>query len=70
MITFYTTHCPKCAVLKSKLDKAGIEYEENSNVDEMIALGLKGAPALGVEGEILDFGAAVKWVKEASNGSN
>lgn len=25
-IIFYTTHCPKCAVLKTKLDKAGVSY--------------------------------------------
>ena len=63
MIVFYSTHCPKCSVLKSKLDKAGIEYTESNDIDEMISLGLKSAPALKVDDELFDFGAAVKWIR-------
>lgn len=28
MIKFYTSHCPKCKVLKKLMDDKGIEYEE------------------------------------------
>lgn len=27
MITLYTTHCPRCKVLKAKLDSENIDYE-------------------------------------------
>lgn len=63
-ITFYTTHCPKCSVLKKKLDLAKINYNINDNVEEMIDLGLKSAPALKVEDKILNFTEAIEWIKE------
>lgn len=64
MITLYTTHCPKCNVLKHKLDEAGISYIENENVEEMLALGMKSAPALKVEETVLKFTEAIKWLEE------
>lgn len=64
MVTFYTTHCPQCKVLQKKLDAAGIKYKENTNIDDMLDLGIKSAPALGVDGKILGFKESVQWVKE------
>lgn len=63
-IIFYTTGCPKCAILKKKLDTAHIPYTLNEDVDEMQALGLTTAPALSVNGALMDFGAAVRWVND------
>lgn len=60
-VIFHTTGCPKCRVLKMKLDKAAVEYEVNDDVDRMLELGLRSAPALSVGGELLDFAAACKW---------
>jgi hypothetical protein len=61
-IVLYTTHCPKCEVLKAKLTQKGVKFSEVDNVDEMIALGFEAAPVLGVHGEFLQFADAVKWV--------
>lgn len=61
-VVLYTTGCPRCKVLKQKLDNAGIPYETKSDVDEMLDLGIIFAPALEVNGEILDFGKAVSWL--------
>lgn len=61
-IILYTTDCPKCNVLKSKLQKKNIEFTENNAVDEMLALGITQAPVLSVDGELLDFKSAVIWV--------
>lgn len=63
MIILYSNDCPKCKVLKKKLDEKGIEYIESHSIDEMIALGMTSAPALLVEGELLPFSKAVMWVK-------
>lgn len=63
-IIFYTTGCPKCAILKKKLDSAHIPYELNSDVDEMQALGMTEAPALSVGGNLMGFGEAVRWLSE------
>lgn len=64
MVIFYSTHCPKCRILELKLKQKNIEYEENNNVGEMISKGIDSAPYLEVDGELLDFGNAVKWVNE------
>ena len=68
MITVYSSStCPKCKVLKLKLEKAGIAYEANENMEEMEQLGFKSLPMMKLEdGQILDFGAAVAYVKEAT----
>ena len=63
-VILYSTHCPKCSVLAAKLKQKGISYIENTNVDEMKSLGLQSAPALMVDGKLMNFSNAVKWVNE------
>lgn len=63
-VIFYTTGCPKCAILKKKLDAAHVPYTLNDSVDEMQALGMTEAPALSVNGTLLGFGDSVRWVGE------
>lgn len=63
-IVLYSTGCPKCTVLKKKLDKKGIAYSENSSVDEMVKLDITTVPVLSVDGERMDFSNAIKWVNE------
>lgn len=64
MIKLYSTHCPRCKVLETKLKQKNIAYEECNDVDEMLRKGLISAPYLEVDNELLDFGKAVKWVNE------
>lgn len=69
-VTLYSTNCPRCKVLVSKLDAANIKYDTITDVDTMVAKGLKNAPNLEVDGEILDFKAAVDWLRGMKNGNN
>ena len=62
-VILYTTHCPKCSVLKKKLDDLGAVYDEIDDVDEMVKLGIKSAPVLSVSGDLLDFKQALNWIK-------
>ena len=63
MITLYSTGCPKCKVLETKLNNKNIEFNVNTDVDEMLQQGIKGAPALKLnDGKIMNFTDAVKWV--------
>lgn len=63
MIKLYSTNCPKCKVIGMKLKQKGIEYEEITDVNEMLGLGIKSAPMLSLEdGNLLNFTDAVKWV--------
>ena len=64
MIKFYSTHCPQCNALKTKLDRAGIEYEICDDVEEMKARGFKSAPVLDTPNGILNFSEAIKWVNK------
>lgn len=59
----YTTNCPRCTVLKAKLQKQNLDFEVVDNIDEMIKIGIKTAPMLKVNNELLDFSAAVKYLK-------
>lgn len=63
MITIYKTEsCPKCHVLKTKLDEKGIEYKECVDLDEMRELGIMSVPQLKNDGELMDFMTALAWV--------
>ena len=63
-VILYEHGCPRCKVLKSKLDQKGIEYENISDVEVMKAKGFTEAPKLEVEGKIMDFKEAVEWIGE------
>lgn len=62
MIKLYSTHCPQCRALETKLTRAGIEFEVCDDVDEMAARGFKAAPVLETEEGVLNFSQAIKWV--------
>lgn len=63
-IILYSTGCPQCKVLKQKLDAKGIHYIENNSVDEMLALGIRQAPTLSVDGVVMNFKSAIAWVNQ------
>ena len=64
-LTFYTTGCPKCGVLKHKLDQKKLEYKEVTDVDVMLKKGLHMAPALQIDDEPpMPFFEAVKWLNK------
>lgn len=61
-VTLYSTDCPRCKVLEAKLIEKNVEYIVNKNQDEMERLGMMSAPALMVDGDLMMFAEAVKWV--------
>ena len=69
-IIFYTTNCPRCQVLKKKMDSLGIEYELNDDIEEMMLWGVQTVPMLRIEKQLLDFSQAVKWLKEYEKNEN
>lgn len=62
MVTLYSTGCPKCKVLKQKLNSKSIQYSEENSVDVMLSLGITQVPVLSVEGKLLSFTQANEWV--------
>lgn len=64
MITLYTTHCPRCKVLESKLNKKNIEYYICEDVNIMQNKNIINLPLLEIDDKILSFKDAVNWVNE------
>lgn len=63
-IILYEHGCPRCKVLKTKLDQKGVKYNTINDVEVMKAKGFEEAPKLEVDGVIMGFKEAVEWLKE------
>lgn len=62
MVTLYSNDCPRCKILKKKLDEKGVNYESCTDVNKMLSLGITTVPMLRVENKMMGFSEAVKWV--------
>lgn len=61
-VVLYTTNCPKCRVLETKLKQKNIEFDVVDDENVMIEKGFMEAPMFEVDDKIMNFGEAVKWV--------
>ncbi len=61
-VVLYSTGCPRCKILKSKLDKKGITYSVVDDVDKMLSMGMVVVPVLEVDGVRINFKEAINWV--------
>lgn len=59
LLTLYTNNCPKCKILKKKLDDAGLDYTISENMDEVAEMGFKTVPVLVKK---MNFSEAVQWL--------
>lgn len=60
----YTTGCPRCHVLESKLNSKNISFETFDNKEKMIEMGLTNVPVLEVNGTRMAFKEAVDWINK------
>lgn len=68
-VILYSTDCPKCKILESKLKQKNVAFELVTGEEAVEAISNKGfmsAPMLEVNGENMEFGKAVKWINELS----
>lgn len=65
-IILYSTGCPKCNILKKKLNENKIGYEEITDVNQMIKLGINAVPVLQIGDKYLDFPQSIKWINNKS----
>lgn len=61
-VILYSTGCPKCTILTKKLEQKDVKFSVVDDVDLMEAKGFTSLPMLEVNGEMMDFGEAVRWV--------
>lgn len=64
MIVLYSNHCPCCDALKVRLDNSGIDYVVNSDTDAMLSQGITYLPMLSVNGNMMNYPAALAWLNE------
>jgi glutaredoxin len=75
IVLYKSTTCPQCKVVKVKLDRKGLPYEErltdNMTPAELEAAGIKGIPTMFVDGEkMTNVREIARWIdsQEVSNG--
>lgn len=63
-VIMYSTGCPKCKVLESKLNSTSIPYEIFNDTEKMINMGITTIPILEIDNKKMKFEEAVKWINE------
>ena len=58
----YSNNCPKCEILESKLKDKNIEFEIINDEEIFRSLNIDKFPVLEVDGNLLQFSEANKWV--------
>lgn len=62
-VVLYTTGCPKCKVLETKLKQKGIEFEIVDDLDVMNKKGFMEVPKLVIDDKVMNFAEAMEWLK-------
>ena len=63
-VVMYSTGCPKCKILKKKLDEKKVVYDEETDVEKMKSKGINRVPVLEVDGKLFSYSEAVKLVND------
>lgn len=61
-VILYSTGCPKCNVLKKKLDKAKVDYSVVSDKEAILKTGFTTVPVLQVDDKFLEFKEANEYL--------
>ena len=61
-VVLYTTNCPKCKILETKMKQKNIKFETVTDLDVMNEKGFMEAPMLEVDGQTMNFVTANTWV--------
>ena len=63
IILYKSAVCPQCKVIKAKLEKKGIAFTEELDVNVMTANGINHIPTLSVDGELItELRAINNWI--------
>ncbi len=61
-IILYSTNCPKCHVLESKLKEKNINFELVTDINIIESKGFTEIPILEVDDSIFSFSDAIIWL--------
>lgn len=65
-LILYSNNCPKCKILKEKLDESSIDYEISNDFSNLIDNGFKTLPILKTNKGFLKFLPSINYIKEIS----
>lgn len=63
-VILYSTNCPKCRVLESKLKDRNIQFTKFTNIEEMRKMGYINMPKLKVDDKLYEFMEAIDWINK------
>ncbi len=63
-VTLYSTGCPRCMILQSKLAAKNISCRMVTDREYMLQLGLDEMPVLEVNGQKMNYKEAMSWIEE------
>lgn len=66
-VTIYTTNCPQCKALEAMLTRNKISFNKCEDIGVMLEMGMQSSPFLDVDGVLMNYGQAIKWIKEVAN---
>lgn len=69
-ITLYSIGCPKCTVLKRKMDNKKISYNYINSLDAVIERNFQEVPQLEIDGKVFSFNDARKLVDGFDNSTS
>ena len=61
MIIMYSTGCPNCKRLESRLKVSGLSYEVCQDMERIKSLNLTNIPVLDVDGKLYTYRAAISY---------
>lgn len=67
-VTLYTIGCPKCEILKEKLESKKINFNMVSDIETLTEKNYVLLPVLEVDGSVMNYYDAVRWVNEQKGG--
>lgn len=65
-ITVYSTGCPKCEILKRKLNDKNMEYTEVTDITALNEKNIRHVPVMEIGGKYLDFNESIKLINKAN----
>lgn len=69
MVILYTTGCPKCRILETKLGRKNVKYVKCEDTKIMKEKGMTSVPYLEVNGIMLNFEQANSWINSWIDGA-
>lgn len=68
MIILYSTGCPKCEILKGRLEKNNIKFHISDDVDYLIENGFQTAPVLQIDDQFYEYADAMRKLRVYETG--